>query len=317
MVVVSNSIKYEAYIAEMGENIIGTNRKVSEQPYAGVFFKSQNASTWSPDQNQDLMFKINKANFTIGATADAIFKDGTSASEYKADIIDIVPQEVRINGTDISWGLRMTSVSASVLDNDYFSVTQNSNYLLPHQKKITTGAGSYISKAELVSSSIHISPVIDTARNSIITVENVINNLRTNEELQEGGDAFARYLTRRVTLKDGFDGQDLKIYITANRQSGTNISCYYKVLSQFDTDTFDDKSWYLMQETTNVNTVSASDDDDEFLELEFTPTTANTSYILNTVTYATFKVFAIKIVMTSTSTTKVPLIKDLRCIALA
>ena len=317
IVVVSNSIKYEAYIAEMGENIIGTNRKVSEQPYAGVFFKSQNASTWSPDQNQDLMFKINKANFTIGATADAIFKDGTSASEYKADIIDIVPQEVRINGTDINWGLRMTSVDASVLDSDYFSVTQNSNYLLPHQKKNTTGAGSYISKAELVSSSIHISPVIDTARNSIITVENVINNLRTNEELQEGGDAFARYLTRRVTLKDGFDGQDLKIYITANRQSGTNISCYYKVLSQFDTDTFDDKSWYLMQETTNVNTVSASDDDDEFLELEFTPTTANTSYILNTVTYDTFKVFAIKIVMTSTSTTKVPLIKDLRCIALA
>ena len=87
IVVLSNSLKYEAWIAEMGENIIGTTRKVSEQPYAGVFFKSQNASTWSPDQNQDLTFRIHKANFTIGATANAIFKDGTSSAEYKADTV--------------------------------------------------------------------------------------------------------------------------------------------------------------------------------------------------------------------------------------
>ena len=72
-----------------------------------------------------------------------------------------------------------------------------------------------------------------------------------------------------------------------------------------------------MQEVTNTNTVSASDDDGEYLELEYAPSTANTSYIVSTVTYDSFKVFAIKIVMTSPTTTKVPLIKDLRCIALA
>ena len=318
IVVISNSIKYEAYIAEMGENIIGTNRKVSEQPYAGVFFKSQNASTWSPNQNQDLAFKINKANFTIGATANAVFKDGTAAADAKADIIDIIPQEVKINGTNITWGVKMTGVANGILDTDYFAITQNSNFKLPEQKKITTGAGSYVSQASLTSSSnTSISPVIDTARNSVITIENVINNLTTGEEAKEGGNAIARYLTRRVTLKDGFDATDLKIYMTANRQSGTNISCYYKVLSQFDADIFDDKLWVLMEEVTNSNTVSASDDDGEYLELEFAPTTADVSYILNTVTYGNFKTFAVKIVMTSPTTTKVPLIKDLRCIALA
>ena len=323
IVVISNSIKYEAYISEMGENIIGTNRKVSEQPYAGVFFKSQNASTWSPDQNQDLTFKINRAVFTIDGTANAVFKDGTSASEYKADIINLVPQEVRINGTNVTWGIKMTTVENSVLDIDYSAVTQNYNYKLPVQKKVTTAAGSYVSQATLTSASnTSISPVIDCARNSIIVVENKINNLTTNEEtmseqMQEGGQAIARYLTRRVTLKDGFDATDLKIYMTANRQSGTNINCYYKVLSQYDADIFDDKYWVLMQEVTNTNTVSASDDDGEYLELEYAPSTANTSYIVSTVTYDSFKVFAIKIVMTSPTTTKVPLIKDLRCIALA
>ena len=72
-----------------------------------------------------------------------------------------------------------------------------------------------------------------------------------------------------------------------------------------------------MGETTNTNSVSASDDVNNYLELEFNPTTATTSYTSSSVTYATFKTFAIKIVMTSADTTKVPLIKDLRVIALA
>ena len=319
IVVISNSTKYEAYIAEMGENIIGTNRKVSEQPYAGVFFKSQNASTWSPDQNQDLMFKLNRADFTIDGTSHAVFKDGTLSSEIKADIIDIIPQEVRINNTGIDWGVKMTGVDNSNLDMEYFSVTPYTNHILDVQKKLTTGAGSYVSRATLASNSKHISPVIDTARNSVITIENIINHLTTGEEAKEGGDALARYLTRRVTLKDGFDAQDLKIYLTANRQSGTVVTCYYKVLSQFDPDIFDDKSWTVMQEVTNVNSVSKTEDDEEYLELEFTPTTNNISYTVGTTTYSSFKTFAIKIVMTASQgqTTRVPLIKDLRCIALA
>ena len=57
LVVMSNSSKYECFFAELGQNIIGTTRKVSEQPYIGVLFKSQNASTWEQNQNQDLTFK--------------------------------------------------------------------------------------------------------------------------------------------------------------------------------------------------------------------------------------------------------------------
>ena len=110
---------------------------------------------------------------------------------------------------------------------------------------------------------------------------------------------------------------DLKIYMTANRQAGTAVSCYYKVLSQFDSEIFDDKFWVLMQEETNTNAVSKSDDENEFLEMEFRPDASNTNYTVDTVTYDSFKTFAIKIVLSSSSTTRVPLVKDLRCIALA
>ena len=318
IVVLSNSLKYECWISEMGDNIVGTTRKVSEQPYAGVFFKSQNASTWTPDQNQDLTFVLNRAEFTIGQTANAVFKDGTSTAEYKADIIQLVPQEVRINNTAINWSVKMTGEGASgVLDTSYIPVIQNTNYNLDAQRKIATTAASYDSKAQLASVSKYISPVIDTKRNSVITIENTINNLTTNETNTEGGDAIARYITRRVNLKDGFDATDLSVYLTANRQSGSTISVYYKVLSQTDTAIFDSQPWVLMGETTNTNSVSASDSSGDYLELEYTPTTANIEYTTNSVTYSDFKVFAIKIVMTSVSTSKVPLIKDLRAIALA
>ena len=38
----SNSTKYVAYISELGQNILGTTRRVSEQPAVGSLFKSQN-----------------------------------------------------------------------------------------------------------------------------------------------------------------------------------------------------------------------------------------------------------------------------------
>ena len=319
IVAISNSLKYEAYISEMGDNILGTTRKVSEQPYAGVLFKSQNASTWSANQNQDLTFQLNRAVFTTGATANAVFKDGTSAADVKADVIQIVPEEVRINKTSIFWGVKMSDEGTGVLDTTYSEIIQNTNYKLSTQKKITTSAGSYVTRASLASDSTHISPVIDTKRNSVITVENIINNVTTAETNAEGGDATAKYITRRVNLKDGFDATDLSVFMTANRQAGTGISVYYKVLSPYDENTFGSRPWVLMSETTNTNTVSASDDDNQYLELEFTPLLYNqgTSYMWAGSTHATFKTFAIKVVMTSASTTKIPLIKDLRVIALA
>ena len=319
MVILSNSLKYEAYIAELGENRVGTDRKISEQPYAGVFFKSQNASTWSPDQNQDLTFNINIAEFSTGNAANAVFKNGNSATTIRADILQIIPQEVRINKTNISWAIKTRESGTDTFDIEYRPLIQNTNFLLNSQKHITNTPNriDFESRAQLSSDSRFISPVIDTARNSVITVENIINNISDVDGITSGGDATARYLTRRVTLKDGFDATDLEVFMTANRPANSRIFIYYKVLSQFDTTLFDDRPWTLMSEVSNSSSVSASNDEREYLELEFGPTSANTTYISDGVTYDSYKTFAVKIVMISPNTTKVPLIRDLRAIALA
>ena len=319
IVVLSNSLKYEAWIAEMGENQIGTDRKISDQPYAGSFFKSQNASTWTPEQNQDLAFNINIAEFATNISAFAVFKNGNSTTTAKADIVQIVPQEVRINKTNIQWGIKLRDVGSDLLDTEYRPIIQNTNYFLDSQKHITTTSNrtDYEARAELTSNSRFISPIIDTARNSVITVENLINNTQDADNIVSGGDALARYITRRVTLKDGFDATSLKVYLTANRPANSRVFVYYKVLSQFDDTLFDDRPWTLMNETSNSNSVSASVEENDYLELEFVPGAGNTDYVSGTVTYDSFKTFAVKIVMISPTTTSVPLIKDLQAIALA
>ncbi len=317
IVILSNSLEYEVFLAELGEDILGTTRKVSEQPYVGSFFKSQNASTWTAEQNQDLTFKLNKCKFTVADFSEAVFKNQIVPTEYKSNILQIVPRELLTAGTSITWGVKMTDVVNNTLDTTFFEVAKMENLNLERQKKITTLAGSYISAAQFSSRSEHISPIIDLARNSVVTVENIVNNVSTNETNTEGGDALARYQTRRVNLKEGFDAASLKVYLTANRQEGTSLKVYYKVLSQFDPEIFDDKLWTEMVEMTNQNNISADDSIGEYFEIEYEPVNNSTDYTLDNITYESFKTFAIKIVMMSSTTTRVPLIKNLRAIALA
>ena len=64
-VVLSNSNKYEAFISRMGETDLATGQVISGQPYAGSLFASQNASTWTAEQTDDLKFHLKYARFDI------------------------------------------------------------------------------------------------------------------------------------------------------------------------------------------------------------------------------------------------------------
>ena len=63
-VLLANSNNYTAYVGRLGEKVLGSDRTISQQPYAGVMFKSQNGSTWTAEQNEDVKFKIKRAEFS-------------------------------------------------------------------------------------------------------------------------------------------------------------------------------------------------------------------------------------------------------------
>lgn len=64
VVFLAETTEYTAYVAETYEYLLGsTAAKVAKQPSLGSLFKSQNGTTWTPDQTKDLMFRVWRADF--------------------------------------------------------------------------------------------------------------------------------------------------------------------------------------------------------------------------------------------------------------
>lgn len=72
LTVLSDSNAYELWVSQTLETDVMTKTTITSQPYNGVLFKSQNASTWTADQTQDMKFKIYRANFS-STSADVEF----------------------------------------------------------------------------------------------------------------------------------------------------------------------------------------------------------------------------------------------------
>jgi hypothetical protein len=68
IVLYSDSTDYTAYVARLGEKVIGSNRTVSTQPSIGVLFKSANNRTWTSEQMEDMKLTIKKAKFDTSST---------------------------------------------------------------------------------------------------------------------------------------------------------------------------------------------------------------------------------------------------------
>jgi len=75
LVVMANSTKYLVHTARMGETAFGSTNVVSQQPYAGVMFKSQNASTWTAEQLEDIKFTLYRASFDPLVQANVYFQN--------------------------------------------------------------------------------------------------------------------------------------------------------------------------------------------------------------------------------------------------
>jgi len=76
-VVYSNSNEYNVFISRMGETDLATGQTIAGQPYAGSLFMSQNASTWTAEQTDDLKFNLKKCRFDITKTPLLKFDNDT------------------------------------------------------------------------------------------------------------------------------------------------------------------------------------------------------------------------------------------------
>jgi hypothetical protein len=62
-----NSLEYRMWTCKLGENKVGTEDRVFEQPNLGSIFKSQNGGLWTEDQTVDVKFALRRAKFLVDA----------------------------------------------------------------------------------------------------------------------------------------------------------------------------------------------------------------------------------------------------------
>ena len=77
----TSSVEYKVWLSEMGKDDL-TGERISKQPYAGVLFKSQNASTWTTAEMQDMKFQIYRAKFNINETPSITMNVDTSGNLF-------------------------------------------------------------------------------------------------------------------------------------------------------------------------------------------------------------------------------------------
>lgn len=85
LVVTSVSAEYRVYVSTLGQHDDLTKQLISANPYGGVFFRSQNSSTWSPNQTKDLKFKLYRAKFESSGTLKSSVE-----SLFSVERIDII-----------------------------------------------------------------------------------------------------------------------------------------------------------------------------------------------------------------------------------
>jgi hypothetical protein len=286
---------------------------------------------------QHYINNIEQDRYTITVTTAATANGNSGGivvltEDKKMDIFQPTVNMVRFPDTNVTWAAKLTTARSLAgtedtynLDSSFRPVLSNENYQLPavhcvassvNENLHLSGAKSFVLRGYVSTLADNVSPMIDLTRCSVITVNNRIDNPQAisgtesnsntvlnfvDETNADDCSALARYITKKIALKESSEA--LKIIFAANRPDGSNIEVYYKTQSTGDDSVFDELPWIS---ATPENVPLTNEDTSKFEDYEY----------LNEGMTA-FKYFAVKIVMKSQNSSKVPRVKDFRAIALA
>jgi hypothetical protein len=191
-VLLTDSNAYNVWIAKSGgdgqapENMVGTDIPIQANPYIGVMFKSQNASTWTPDQTADIKFELHKAQFKSSGEMvfvnDSVplralagdpleFKDGSSFvrvhhRNHGMRLGGVTPTKVTISGVQGTSGLLFNVPLANLnkthdvvfCDLDSYIINTGSNATLTSVPYAFGGGASVLASEDRQMDNVH--PII-------------------------------------------------------------------------------------------------------------------------------------------------------------
>lgn len=205
----------------------------------------------------------NAANATFCFTQGGFIRGVMSGST--ANIVDILDREVHkfqpqistvaTHGTRLRLSMRHTRADNNTDDSFRNHDLKSTNFrhdvrvkVMSKTNEILNHGGNKSLTANVTLSSDHetLTPFVDKGGANILSYTYKINNNSYGEN-KRNGLAAAKYISRRVTLAEGLDSEDIQVYLTSYRPPGTDLEVYAKILNSADPEVFEDKDWSLLQ----------------------------------------------------------------------
>lgn len=212
----TNDYDYDIYVAELGETAIGSNRRISEQPYLGSLFKSQNSSVYDAIQSEDLMFVIHKCQF-IGSgfmefheeksltPVNGLFNyyfDGNTSF----DTFQVHSNIIKLPDTDITFNFKSTTESTGTLDAEYQVFKPDGRVLLGNRRVVTSPVfsdESFKLRVDLSTTNRDISPIIFKNQMRLYTGKVNINNMSLRSTIVSVANSGAGYTSSNTSVLIG------------------------------------------------------------------------------------------------------------------
>ncbi len=206
--------------------------------------------------------------------------------------------------------LTIENAGAGYLATDVFKITDVTDSTKTATFNPTVDGSGSITGFSLISSSKNMTNGVTT---SLSTSTGSSASIVVDSETSPSGSvADAVYISKRVNLKSPYESKDIRVYLDLFKPSGSNVHVYYKVANTNDSTIFDDRNWYLMSQVTPEYIVSEYSNDYR----EYVFGTNGGVELVTDGTLDNFNVYAIKVVFSSSNTSRPPKARNLRAIAL-
>ena len=278
-IVKSNSNEYTLWSASNGDTALGSSvknlpsdpipssiTKIGSAPYVGALFLSQNAQTWTADQNQDLMFVMDRCVFDKTATPTIEYVvpnklpnrtlvdqsldyylnsnnvsssiDSISHTDVLIDAFNITTTDFTPTTTGINYTYNATLVNGSaagsqnIIPGKFGTATSDDIYLNDGKGErllIANSNTSFSLYTSLSTADDAVSPIVSDAGLSVYAIKWNVNNCELSNSvitLTNGGTSYNAACTT-VTVSSPTGSSGAQAYASANIIGGVIQSIYF------------------------------------------------------------------------------------------
>jgi hypothetical protein len=204
LAILSNSSVYNVWISRLSEVEVSTTNLtedqqvlVTKQPLSGSLFKSQNGSTWTPSQFEDLKFKLYRANFVSDGNINFYNPD---LSVGNNQVATLVKDSLEITSKKIRVGIGTTIASSKLPSLGNTIIQQNSNATGNYVGSagsafgtlgvINAGIGYTPSSGSFVFNNVLLNSITGNGRNAYANVT-VTNGVAVAATISNGGTGYS------------------------------------------------------------------------------------------------------------------------------